>query len=229
METSDQIETYVIPYNCMYSLPIRMPGITLRIQSTTPSFQVTLKGGCDENGVFEMNQHPGLWDITTMNYALGRLAYDIIWEDGLTLQTPVNIRTNYSALLSKTDSKTDDAPQQLVIKQWTLDIIPGRWLALPKSRNLLKKIRVKWQGKRDSETPRDIPSCEFKLAVATIPLKIFPVSSVQGVLDLTLIQSPILADGKLNFSQVFSLWLVFDSDVDWSQWTPSVTYWVESN
>jgi hypothetical protein len=226
METLEQIETYIVPYNCMYSLPIRMPGITLRISSTTPTFQVTLKGGCDENGIFEISQNPGTWDITALDYALGRLAYDIIWEEGLTAQTPVSIKTYYSTISPKSECKSDDMPQQLIIKQWSLDVIPTRWLALPKSKNLLKKIQVKWQEKREFDTP---PQCEFKLAVATIPLKIFPVSSSHGILDLTTIQSPILADGKLNFSQIFNLWIVFDSDVDWSQWTPSVTYWVESN
>ena len=285
---STRVETYIVPYHCIYSLPIRMPGMTLSVRSSRPSFQITLKGGCDENGVFEMPKESNVWKLSTLNYALGRLAYDIIWEEGLTGSDPTTLRTTSSDPLHiqtlystiELDEEHSDPSQptpnpryKLVSKTWHLDVIPGRWLSLPKSRHLLKKIQLKWQRpKSDNATPSvrsaipplqtplqtpripaptqqpssgtnspsplsfigSIPStpqplCEFRLAVATIPLKLFSTPSVNQLLDLSTIQSHILPDGKLNFSQVFGAWLVFEEDVDWSQWSASLTYWVEPN
>lgn len=230
---STRMETYIVPYSRIYSLPIRMPGMTLSIHSSRPSFQITLKGGCDENGVFEMPKESNVWKISTLNYALGRLAYDIIWEEGLVGSDPLKIQTLYSTI----ESNEEHSEYKLVSKTWKFEMIPCRWLSLPKSKNLLKKIQLKWQRPKPKPTNTPISSqlavlpstCEFRLAVATIPLKLFPILSINQVLDLATIQSHILHDGKLNFSQVFGAWLVFDGDVDWSQWTTSLTYWVESN
>jgi hypothetical protein len=238
---STRMETYIVPYNCIYSLPIRMPGMTLSIHSSRPSFQITLKGGCDENGVFEMPKESNVWKISTLNYALGRLAYDIIWEEGLVGSDPLKIQTLYSTI----ESDEERSEYKLVSKTWQFEMVPCRWLFIPKSKNLLKKIQLKWQRLKSTSTPNSSsssmtspsqlgplespPTCEFRLAVATIPLKLFPIFSINQVLDLATIQSHILHDGKLNFSQVFGAWLVFDKNVDWSQWTTSLTYLVESN
>ena len=253
---STRVETYIVPYHCIYSLPIRMPGMTLSVRSSRPSFQITLKGGCDENGVFEMPKESNVWKLSTLNYALGRLAYDIIWEEGLTGSDPLKIQILYSTIESDEDHSDPSQPiprYKLVSKTWHLDLIPGHWLSLPKSRHLLKKIQLKWQrpkssnattsvrsailsspqqpssGTNSSTPPTPPPLCEFRLAVATIPLKLFSTPSVNQMLDLSTIQSHILPDGKLNFSQVFGAWLVFEEDVDWSQWSTSLTYWVEPN
>ena len=81
MLPSNCSENYILSYNALFSLPIRMPGITVSVYSTTPTFQLTLKGGCDESSIFEMNQMNYIWKITPMNFALGRLVYDIVWEE----------------------------------------------------------------------------------------------------------------------------------------------------
>jgi hypothetical protein len=203
-----------------------MPGMTLSVKCSTPTFQVTLKGGCDEGGIFEMNKEPHWWKMGALDYALGRLLYDVIWEDGLS--KPVSIHILYSTVLE--DSRHT---HRLISKHWNLEINPSRWLTLPKSRHLLKKIQVKWQplpkATPTTPPPPPPPTAEFRLAVASIPLKVLPVISTEGVLDLALVDNKIIVDGKLNFSQVFNAWLVFDADVDWTQWTTSVTYWLEIN
>jgi hypothetical protein len=219
-EREQEIEQYTIPYNPIYSIPIRMPGMTLSVTCSLPTFQLTLKGGCDEEGIFEHNKDPHTWKINALDYALGRLVYDIIWEDGLTNQTSaVCIKLLYSTIIKD---------NMVVSKTWNIEFFPTRWLTLPKSRYLLKKITVKWQTPNGKPHPSP-PPFEFKLAVASIPLKVLPVLSTSQVLDLSTIDSVILIDGKLNFSQVFGTWLVMDGDVDWSQCVPTVTYALETN
>jgi len=218
---SDMVEVYVIPYSIIYSIPIRVPGISLTLTcDTIPDFQVTLKGGCDENGIFEMNQHPNVWKITPLHYAMGRLVYDIIWENGLLNKSPVNIECVYSTIVEEKQQFT------LIPRKWEIELYPFRWILLPKSKHLLKKIHVHLKRKFFIPGKSSMP-CEFKLAVAMIPLKILNVTSVDGYLDLCTIQSQLIVDGKLNFSQVFNAWVVFEHDVDWDQFVAVVTYTVD--
>lgn len=277
--TSDTVEIYSLFYSPIYSLPIRMPGITLSVNCSQPTFQLTLKGSCDEEGVFELNQKLETWKISPLNYALGRLVYDIIWEEGLSGNQPVKIQTHYSAIImnenkirEEVENKEIDSTSQLVLKHWELDFFPSRWLKLPHSKFLLKKIQVKWEKKSQikitnnsysvstfpfnsnavpftssstnanevkkpafedtlsQQNPtQSIFQSEFKMAVATIPLKIIPHVSTCGELDFSSIkdQQNILHDSKLNFSHVFGVWLIFEHDVDWNIWHPVVTYWVD--
>jgi hypothetical protein len=196
-----------------------MPGMTLSVTCSLPTFQLTLKGGCDDEGIFEHNKNPHTWRMNALDYALGRLVYDIIWEDGLINQTsPVHIKLLYSTIKDNT----------VVAKSWNIEFVPTRWMTLPKSRYLLKKIALRWQTP-DGKPHLSPPLFEFKLAVASIPLKILPVLSTGQVLDLSTIDSVFLIDGKLNFSQVFGAWLVMDGDVDWTQCIPVITYTLEIN
>ena len=103
-EIVDQTETYTVPYSPIYSLPVRMPGITLSVYCTRPHFQLTLKGGCDEEGIFEPNHSLNVWKINSLNYALGRLVYDIVWEDGLQMNELVTINIVYSTIISSNHS-----------------------------------------------------------------------------------------------------------------------------
>jgi len=234
---SDMIEVYSLSYCPIYSLPIRMPGITLSVKCSQPTFQLTLKGSCDEEGVFELNQKLEKWTINSLNYALGRLVYDIIWEEGLCSHQPVHIQISYSAIAEKKEPEPHH--QQLVLKHWDLKFQPSRWLKLPRSRFLLKKIQVKWDRNSQAKMNNNVAEkktemwqkfqCEFKIAVATIPLKIIHHVSTNGELDFSMIknQQNILHDSKLNFSHVFGAWLIFEDEVDWNIWHPVVTYYVD--
>ena len=341
-------ERYTLSYNPIFSLPIRMPGIALSISCSLPTFQLSLRGGCDESCIFEMNQTKNVWKITPMNFALGRLAYDIIWEDGLFLDEIVQLRILYAAVL-KTGKDTQSQSQTIESRQWSIDFNPRRWLMLPKSRRQLSKIRVALCPSHSSiteygnaETPQLLPDLtipiesestsagpimhelnptsagpimhelesastgpiihesnstsagpiihelkttsagpiihelkttpagsrhelesasagpiihelkttpapsttviqssisqkqqiqttpEYKLAIATIPLKIIDCLSTNGILDLSLVINSSIIDQKLNFSQIFGAWLVFDQPVDWEKYSVRVTYDTET-
>jgi hypothetical protein len=218
----DTVEVYVVPYSIVYSIPVRVPGISLSLScNPNENFQVTLKGGCDENGIFEMNQKPHTWKITPMHYAMGRLVYDVIWEEGLINHSPVHIESVYSTIIEEKQQFT------LIPRKWEIDVYPFRWILLPKSKNLIKKIHVHLKRKFFANSTT-FPPCEFKLAAAMIPLKIFDTKSTDGCLDLSEIQSHLIVDGKFNFSQVFNAWIVFEHDVDWDQFVAVVTYTVDT-
>jgi hypothetical protein len=223
MREEDTVEVYVVPYTILYSIPVRVPGISLSLTcNSTEHFQVTLKGGCDENGIFEMNQKPHVWKITPLHYAMGRLVYDIIWEEGLVRKSPIHIECVYSTIIEEHHHFT------LVPRKWEIDVYPYRWVLLPRSKNLVKKIHVQLKRKFFTQSTSYQPS-EFRLAAAMIPLKIFDVTSTDGCLDLSEIQSNLFVDGKFNFSQVFNAWIVFDRDIDWDQFVPIVTYTVDTH
>ena len=243
-----QMETYMLTYNPIFSLPIRMPGVALSIFCSEPTFQLALKGGCDESCIFEMNQVKNMWKITPMNFALGRLAYDIIWEDGLATDEIVQIHISYASVFK--NAQQSQPTQSIESRSWSLDFHPRRWIMLPKSRRLLTKIHVilrsideKQQMTSSSSTspsssppPSSTSSTsstshsmlpEFRLAIATIPLKIIDYPSVGGILDLSLVNHLSITDHKLNFSQVFGTWIVFDEPVHWERYSIQVVYFVE--
>lgn len=218
----DMVEVYVVPYSIMYSIPVRVPGISLSLScNPNENFQVTLKGGCDENGIFEMNQKPHTWKITPMHYAMGRLVYDVIWEEGLINHSSVHIESVYSTIIEEKQQFT------LIPRKWEIDVHPFRWILLPKSKNLIKKIHVHLK-RRFFSNLTTVPLCEFKLAAAMIPLKILDKKSTDGCLDLSEIHNHLIVDGKFNFSQVFNAWVVFENDIDWNQFVAVVTYTVDT-
>lgn len=242
----ETLETYVIPLGPLYSLPLRMPGLTLEVHCSVPSFQLTLKGGCDEGGLFEPHQEPGRWALTPLNLALGRLVYDIIWEEGLVEASPVQLRVVYATLVPSSPSTEAQAPLQhvLVPRTWQMTFHPRRWIPLPKSKHLLKRIQLRPSSLHPPPDPTSLSTSlstspptpltpvsptsppalpTFRLAVATIPLKILSlVSSPEGVLNLEQQNHPVLEEQGLNFSHVFGAWLVLDDDIDW---TPQIAYW----
>lgn len=235
-------ETYTLSYNPIFSLPIRMPGIALSIFCSDPTFQLALKGGCDESCIFEMNQSKHMWKITPMNFALGRLAYDIIWEDGLVTDEIVQLRISYAAVLKNMQDQS--LAQTIESRSWNLDFRPQRWVMLPKSRRLVSKIRVEFSTSPPPPSPQcplppsspspppsppsspSSPFAEYQIAIATIPLKLIECQSVGGILDFSLVHNNLsITDHKLNFSQVFGTWLVFNQPVDWQKYTIQVTYY----
>lgn len=206
----------VVPYSTIGSLPVRMPGVSLKImcKSTAtiiPSFQVTLKGGCDEECVFEnstSNDKVSYWKISPMNYAAGRMCYDIIWGEKLDLHETIQLNVLYSGV------DNDAQGSKLVSTTWSLDFRPCRWLRLPKTRRAVRGIKFSWSNTWNCP--------EFRLAVAVIPIVILPDKSKDGMLKVT--HLPWESE-PINFSQLFNSWLVFDEDIDWStKPPPRVTY-----
>ena len=237
-------ENYILTYNAFFSLPIRMPGITVSVYCTTPTFQLTLKGGCDESSIFEMNQVNYHWKITPMNFALGRLVYDIVWEEGLTQDAIISLRVLYATIIKST---TTVMTQSIESRTWCLDINPRNWIMLPKSRNQVLKIYVqlclstiqstkkstKFEQQdetvidsiqKQSELISEIHCPKYRLAIATIPLKIIDDVSSNGVLDFAVIHNSSLMNHKLNFSQIYGAWLVFEQSIDWEKYKVKVTY-----
>ena len=134
-------ETYLISNLNFYSIPIRMPGMIYNIKSSKNNFMVTLKGVDDEKGIFEVcanhnpeaeienvnedvngveieheheNENGAQWSISPLNYAKGRMAYDIVWADGLREEKniknfPVNeiihVEVHYSTIINKTNPR----------------------------------------------------------------------------------------------------------------------------
>ena len=68
---------------------------------------------------------------------------------------------------------------------------------------------------------------ESRLAIATIPLKIIDKISTNGILDLSDIDTLPFTEHKLNFSQIFGAWLVFEEAIDWNKYTLKLTYFLE--
>jgi hypothetical protein len=244
-------EHYTLLYNPIFSLPIRMPGITISVDCSTPNFQLTLRGGCDESGIFEMNQTKNIWKITPMNFALGRLVYDIVWEDGLYCDKVVCLNVLYVTVIK---SNKNPNLQTIESRKWSLDINPRNWIMLPKSRYQLLKIQTKWilneqqsvqkcvkpeskeehfrytieqQSVSDNFLCVEEHNPEYRLAIATIPLKIIDKISTNGILDLSDIDILPFTDHKLNFSQIFGAWLVFEEAIDWNKYTLQLTYFLD--
>ena len=181
------IEKYVVSQTEFHSLPIRMPGMTLSVTCTTPTFQLILKGGCDETAIFEMNQETNLWKITPLNFALGRMVQDIVWEDAIVEKTKINI---LYAMVCKSQI-TPAQTLSLESRYYTLEIDPKNWVMLPKSKHRVTHIQI--------DEPKNVV---FKLAIGTIPLKILPDKSENNILKI----SP----NELVFAQLLGAWLVFD-------------------
>jgi len=257
MEGTEIIETHTVGPTPLYSLPLRMPGLTLAVSSSVAAFQLTLKGGCDETGLFEVpSQHtagctepnspsagpssapqslasappnvappppsPTVWRLSPLNYALGRLVYDVVWEEGLRGSEPVHLEVVYSRL----DASENDviAPS---LQRWELDLVPDRWIPLPRSRHWLKRVKLQWHAQSAEGSTALPPQCEFRLALSSIPLKLCPVRSVAQSLDLATLR--LLPEGQLNLAQVLGAWLVLEEDVDWTQWSATLIYTVESH
>jgi hypothetical protein len=197
----------------MYSIPIRMPGQALQVQCNKPKFQITLRGGGDDQGVFENNQQPNKWQSQTLHYALGRVAYDLVFPDSVhDEEKEVQVSIHYSVLIP--EEKTNNI--KLALKQWNFNFVPNRWFKLPKSETHVKKIKV-----------TNPPGGEFRLAVAGLPLRILTQKSTGGVLDLSTLDSEevkgVLVNGALDFEQVFGAWLVFDDDLETASPVPALT------
>ena len=281
MSRSRSTESYQINQTPFVSFPIRVPGITMSVHCSVPTFQITLKGGNDM-ATFERNQTPNLWRISSVNYARGCLAYDIIL--GNTLHTSHNmddvitISITYSTLIPLCfsdelySSQPHQSKLQMLMKELTISVDPKRWVRLPNSRSHVKSINVQLvnalehkvnpcrldglkidmdgggrggggggggeeptQGeplidstsidrelKIDSEFKVD---SEFKIAIASIPLKILDAQSVNGTFEMAHVRnSTAISDSRLNFSNIFGAWIIFNRDVDWEIYSLIITY-----
>jgi hypothetical protein len=231
------IEEYKVPYSIIYSIPIRMPGIILQVNSSKSNFQITLKGGDDEEGNFEPSTKENTWIISPLHYAFGRVVHDIIWETG-TIDDDCDITINicYSAIINNitiTENEKDSLIpftnfHSLAIKTWSLTFNPMRWLKIPPSNELISLIRIKWRKINNENNISDVPTTEFKLILATIPIKIIDLCSKNQILDLSNVgHKKFLNDSKLNFSKIFCAWIEFQNDVDWSIWEANIIYEIE--
>jgi hypothetical protein len=172
-----------------------MPGQTLKIECTIPSFQVTLKGSGDESGIFETSNEPSKWTMNKLHYALGRMVWDIVFEKGLVMDTPVKIMVEYSTLISKPEPKVQMA-------SWRLVFQPARWIALPKCDGRFHSLSINGL------------SSEFRLAVAGIPLKVFTTRSKNGVLRFSDIPSAekrgLLDKDTLSYGEILSAYAIVE-------------------
>jgi hypothetical protein len=208
-------ENHIVTQTGFHSLPLRMPGMTLNITCTTPVFQLILKGGYDDTAIFEMNQETHLWKITPLNFALGRMVQDIVWEDNISEKTIINV-------LYATVCKLDSFPSPLLLpsqsqslesRQYTIEIDPKCWVMLPKSKHCVSHIQI--------NEPINVV---FRLAIGTIPLKILPDKSENNILNIS--------HNELVFSQLLGAWLVFDTvpmDTCQPLFKIKITYFISSS
>jgi hypothetical protein len=203
--------THTLIQSPLFSLPIRVPGIVLSVKCSKPHFQITLKGSNDDSAIFENNQSLHNWKINPLNYAMGRIAYDIVWEEGLTDTTPIEVQITYSCVC-------DDISLRLATKQLTLEFTPSHWARLPRPRACIQGIKVTTGNNQKSKSPT--PIREYRLALGTIPFKIIQTTSSGGVLkfsDFSQTEKQLLTiDLKLDFSHIFGAWLVFEDRVNWN-------------
>lgn len=218
-------ETFNITPSPLFFLPVRMPGITVKVECSVPSFQLSLKGGCDEQGLFYSQSEPHCWIMRPFDFALGRLVYDIIWEDGVT--EPLDLNLTYATLQGTDVTKSPTSatttmysPMPLLdLKTWSLRIHPRRWIPLPPTRHRIHTIRLQHPRTQGPAATTTVP--EFHLAVAMIPPRILPRRSSHGSLQLDASLHPNLLENGLDFSYMFGAWLVLDEDIDW---LPQIVY-----
>lgn len=182
------------------SLPIRMPGQLLQVECPVGNFQVTLKGLGDEKPIFEQNQTRNKWMSNAVHYALSRNVFDIIFEKDMNEEKTLTIGVQYSSL--SVDEKTRQL--KMLLKSWKLNISPRQWVKLPDVPRAISEIHVNFKN----------PT--FKLAIAGVPLLLFTHVSQDGVLRITDINSNEKLGQcdatTLDFTKIFSAWLVFETD-----------------
>lgn len=208
-------ELVFIPFkqSAIYSLPLRMPGQTLQVQASKPKFQVTLRGGGDDRGIFEYAQYPTKWQSNTLHYALARTVYDILFEEPIQdEEKTIKLSVNYSILTP--DEKTQNI--RLSLCRWDFEFVPRMWYKLPKSDSLVSKIFIRGSGDLKRE---DVLPPKYRIVVAGVPLRFLAgTSSPEGVFDLRTVPAPdakgVLVNGALDFSQVFGVWVVFAEEPD---------------
>lgn len=281
MSRSRITESYQINQTPFVSFPIRVPGITMSVHCSVPTFQITLKGGNDM-ATFERNQTPNLWRISSVNYARGCLAYDIIFGNTLptshNMDDVITISITYSTLIPlcfsdelystqshQSLSNPHQSKLQMVMKELTISVDPKHWVRLPNSRSHVKSINVQLinalehkvnpcrldrlkidmdggggggGGGGEEEPTQGEPlidstsidkelnvDSEFKIAIASIPLKILDAQSVNGTFEMAHVRnSTAISDSRLNFSNIFGAWIIFNRDVDWEIYSLIITY-----
>ena len=147
-------------------------------------------------------------------------------------ETEIVTFENYSGTDSNTDSDQITFKTNLILKTWTLTFDPQKWLKIPPSEKLVKSIRITWDKiNNNNNNCNDIanPITEFRLVLATIPIKIIDCYSINQFLDLSNIgHKKFLSESKLNFSKVFCAWVEFQHDIDWTNWEANIIYEVEN-
>lgn len=187
------------------SIPIRMPGQTLSVVSTVPSFQVTLRGQGDQEGVFEKNQEKGVWNSNTLHYTLGRIVYDFIFDanpvgNAITRpvekdNTKIKLNVKYSQLGYRDMSTSNDEKTSMQIKEETSNstsVVPRTPSATPSTakKELALMLRL-WEFEFNPSLWFKLPPVpqrffglrvhspvRFNLAVAGVPVTILPTKSL---------------------------------------------------
>lgn len=192
-------QKFTLTNQSFHSLPIRMPGQLLQISCSEPNFHVTLRGGGDDEGLFEKNQKPNKWTINGIHYGLGRIAYDIVFDK--------NLKENDGEVLLSAKFSTI-IQSELRIFNWNFQLEPKNWVQLPVSTiQPISSIKLS----------TDFP---YRVAVAGSPIQLFSVKSNKGIFKFSQVPEKerknicLEKNNKitLDFSRIFHAWLVFDQN-----------------